>query len=162
MKARLMRHEGKSKINVPAEVSRYFDPGLMDYVQQELTPATVIEFDLAAGTKYGGYPVRKDVLVPVHAQKPLYDKGFRFVKQEDETAFLKERERIDAEIKRRADAAAVKPEVPAEEPKQEAEADVEPSGELVIGEPVETPAKSEPRNKRTRVAPGDPTEGGNS
>lgn len=105
MRARLMQHDGNTTINVPAETSRYFDTDLLDYVEQTITPAKVIEYKLPEGSKYGGYPVRKPVLVPPSMQNALVGKGFNFVNSDDEKEFLAERAKIEAEIEKRKAAA---------------------------------------------------------
>jgi hypothetical protein len=164
MKARLMKHDGKSKITVPAEVSRYFDQELMDYVSQELTPAREIEFDLPAGSKYGGYVVRKELLVPPHAQKALYGKGFKFVRDVDEKAFLAERQKIDAEIEKRqktANTQSKREEKKTSKKADSSEPEQTPSGDLTFGHPA--PAPEPPKATevaKTEVPPPTLNEGG--
>lgn len=142
MKARVMIHSGKAKMTVPAEVSRYFDTDLMDYVTQVRTPEREIEYDVQPGTKFGGYPVRTKVTVPPSRQKALYDKGFRFDKEADEKAFLAERVKIEAEIKRRERVAKVEErKAEAAKPKNEEKAEeVAPASDLIFGEKIDIAA----------------------
>jgi hypothetical protein len=157
MRSRLMIHDGKSTIIEPAVVSRYYDDTLLDYVSQELVPAKTIVFDVPDGAKFGGYPVRKNVLVKPELQSAMYDKGFKFVRAEDEKAFLAEREAVETEKKRRDDEAAKAAEKEEEARARSAKSDqasadnaanAVPSGKIIFGDPapvevVETTTKDE-------------------